>query len=192
MCQVSSVWWPVADKIAYLLGDTWDAIRVLLSVLRQTHTLLGESETLRFLPIVKELYERLGSGYEERLANIVSAVVTESLEVGEVSFSTCSEATILSNLREALFAGLYAYTDLPADVERLHRVLSKLIESDIKANPYLLFAMLTDDELYFLDYWSEERPIAQGDIDRLQVGEFRLPGREDFSFLASCFVRGST
>jgi len=182
----------VSDKIAYLLGDAWDATRLRNSVLRNKHTQLSEEEMPGLVSEIELLHGKLGGNYRERLDSVVEAIARESLEVGEVSFSSSSEAATLSNLRDTLFESLYSNTDLPEDIARLHRVLDKLVRSGIKANPYLLFALLTDYELYALDCLSEGRPITQEHIAQLQVGEFGLPSREDFSFLSSRFVRGST
>lgn len=173
----------LADKIAYTLGDFVDAINVLGSGMYRHVTLLGDTEAARLL---RDL-QAVGSGltYDDKRRTLIDAVVRESVASGEVRFWSSEEVPWFNQVR-TLLGDLYAQTDLPRDIARLHRVLDLLTNSNLEGNPYLLFALLTDEELVALDCWGTARTpahIEPEDTELLQVNTFTLPERNDFTFL---------
>lgn len=176
-----------ADKIAYTLGDLLDALNVIGSGLFTRYTLLGPDEAADLANELRQKAAILGDCHEEVRDRLVSGLVAESTAAGTVRFCTSDTAIGFARLRQTLTDGLYSNTDLSEDIGRLHRVLELLVRSDIRSNPYFLFALLTDDELIALDHWSGQRSpgrILPKDVDRLAVADFVLPERDDFSFIA--------
>lgn len=175
----------LCDKLAYVLGDTWDTIRVLGSdELRERHTLLSKQDALSLRDRLAQTALKLGLTEDDRVSRLVDAVISESKSAGEIRFNS-PEATIIAELRDILSNNVYTQTDLPQDVSCLNDVLRRLIDSDVMANPYLLFALLTDGELHHLSRLPGQ--IRESDIGRLQVGDLRLPERDNFDFLVPLF-----
>jgi len=172
----------LSDKIAYVLGDAWDTANMFGSGSYGDHSTVKPEDAAGLQSELRHLRESLGQTDRERFERLIEAIVTESSSIGEIGFATTPEAKAFEELKAFLARKIYTQTDLTQDINRLHRVAERLVASDITGNPYMLFALLTDSELYFLD--EVEGPIKQDVIDLLQVGDLTLPGRDDFSFLA--------
>jgi dGTPase len=186
----------IADKIAYVLGDSRDAVIVVLRDLYKQLTTMDHDEAWELCRDLSLARDKLGSSYEERLSNLMNAVIRESVEAGEVRFANSAEFEIFSKLRHTLSSRLHPRTDLPEDIDRLHNVLGILETADIEEDPYLLFALMTDDELRETDemgWWGllQERFGPPHIIELMKphprTGQvaLKLPPRDQFAYLAA-------
>ena len=170
----------ISDTIAYTLSDAADAVAITSNDFYREVTLLEDEETATLHEEAGGLLCSLGMTASQRFHNVISALVAESSDAGEIRFGASPEALVLAKLRDLLLAKFYTKTDLPDDIWCLHGVINKLVASDVGVNPYLLFALLTDGELKYL---GSLRAITPGDLSLLQVSEFNLPDRDDYDFL---------
>ncbi len=171
----------IADK-SYVLDDTPDYINMFASGRLWESMLISP-------PAARSLWNKLhtakfalGQTQNERFECFIQAVIGESLERGEVSFGESHTARLFNSLKDLHANELYYRTDLPRDRALLERVLDKLVASDIRGNPYLLFALLTDSELLFVDRFGIGE-LTQEDLNIVVAGELSLSDRDDFSFL---------
>lgn len=170
----------LADLIAYTIGDARDASRLLGSGAYRGNMLVSPAEAPALLDALNQHQQALGRTENERVRGLVSSVVSESLATGEVCFETNPEVPAFQGLLDFLVREIYTRTDLPEHVDRLHRVLSALVDSDIAINPYEVFSRLTDLELGHLDKLGQINADA---LKKLPVCDLPLLERGDFAFL---------
>lgn len=171
----------IADK-SYVLDDTYDYINMFASGRLRETMLISPPAARSLWNKLHEAKFALGQTQDERFECFIQAVIDESLEKGEVSFGGSPAAQLFNSLRDLHANELYHRTDLPRDKILLERVLDKLVSSRIRGNPYLLFALLTDAELLFVDQFGK-REFTQEDLNIIVAGDLSLPDRDDFSFL---------
>ena len=106
----------LADRIAYINHDIDDAIR---------------AEILSIDDIPKELIDVLGKGHSERINNMVTSIITESMDKPFVRMSKeVEEATM--NLRAFLFENVYRNKKVKAEEEKAIEMLGILFEYFVK------------------------------------------------------------
>ena len=106
----------LADRIAYINHDIDDAIR---------------AEILSIDDIPKDLIDILGKGHSERINNMVTSVIKESMDKPYVRMSKeVEEATM--NLRSFLFDNVYRNKKVKAEEEKAIEMLGILFEYFVK------------------------------------------------------------
>jgi dGTPase len=168
-----------ADMISYGISDASDAAMLLSTGQYHGRMLVKPAEANSLLRSLCDFQDVLGRSDRERVDRMVTAVVRESSWAGEVCFPVCPEVRAFQSLMGFLGQEIYSRTDLPEHIDRLHRVLTGLVESDTDRNPYHVFALLTDLELERLDRVG----INQFTLGELPVSDLKLLPRGDFSFL---------
>lgn len=171
----------ISDKVAYTLSDAQDALTLIGGEVYREYTTLDDNEAKKLQREVKGILSSIGQTERERFSRVINAIVSESNDSGEVTFSESDEARHLTDLRSLLHRELYSNTDIPDDIMRLEQVIGKLKNAKMELNPYLLFALLTDKELQYLDKLGPN--ITAENLAPMQVMEFNMPERDDFSFL---------
>ncbi len=132
----------LADKISYVFADTNDFKRYL-----------AESEPL----LVSEMMERaswFGGNQRERTHHCIEALVAESAEAGQISFSTSECAQQFADFKRWLYKNAYGPTQkgrgtLLEGLENAYRLLEACEEFD-GCDPAILLALLTDKEAHEL------------------------------------------
>lgn len=173
----------LADKIAYVLGDARDTLKMIRSSAYRHHTTISGEKIDEIVTVLWQHLVNLGPTERERIGHLVSAVVKESKRAGEVTFESSADAVNFFELKGTLEKRVYTATDLDEDKQRLRFVLERLVQLNTKSNPYLMFALLTEGELFYIEQTKQD-PLFDENIGALQVAELALPPRDDFTFLA--------
>ena len=106
----------LADRIAYINHDIDDAIR---------------AEILSINDIPKELIDVLGKGHSERINNMVTSIIKESMDKPYVRMSKEIEEATMS-LRAFLFESVYRNKKVKAEEEKAIEMLGILFEYFVK------------------------------------------------------------
>jgi hypothetical protein len=180
----------LADK-SYVFGDSYDLVNILADIYRLGKIDIAPDEILQLRNRVGLASMWFGKTLRKRIEWYTQAIIDESREVGEVSFSKSQNAKDFEDFRQMQATEVWTKTDLPEDKLLLERVLERLLGSDMPVNPYLFFALLQDSELSYIDSLPRGR-LKWESLRFLQVYDLPLPSRYDFSFLTPDLSWGST
>lgn len=152
-----------ADKIAYVFGDITDFNRAMHDIEPA---------------LVKELVERaspFGTTQRMQVATCVQALVDESVEMGQVSFSQSECAARFDRLRKWMYANAYfPRRSRSALHETLYRAYDLLgtCEELVDCDTALLLSLLTDSEARYLgELSSDRRGLGLRDIASFGIAE---------------------
>jgi dGTPase len=166
-----------ADKIAYTLRDLDDFALVAV----------GRKE-LSARPHIRELAAALGASHKERFERCLIALVQESAEAGQVSFSTSETAQLFAALRGSMLGqdGIYRAVNPRAGEERLFdAVYEALAEALPDCDPAVAFALLDDREFdRLVGVLLEGRSVTEADLQSLAFWGVRdqiVKGRLDIT-----------
>ena len=149
---------PLADSIGYLFADANDVFKKTQIMSLDDH------------PKIAEHLAWFGAKQRERTYRCIEAICRESAEKGRVSFSGCEEALRLNALKTLMYDEVYFHLHPYQETEWLARCYEKLQKMHLDADPAVVLALMTDDEVItvadsenFHD-WRELKLMAIGEL----------------------------
>lgn len=151
-----------ADKIACLFSDFNDIPRTLLN---------GKIKDFKK---IEDCAKKLGRCQNERITNIVKALLEESFEKRYVSFADSDEASCFMEFKRLMYENIYE-GDVYNKVRNLHRANFRVIYSFVEdmfpdIDPVLATAVMTDKDMN--DFGN--RIVNSKAIDENMISEYSL------------------
>lgn len=160
----------IADKIAYTTADYNDAIRMGYVLKRNAD------------------FEALGNSQRSRIRNIIKAIITESADVGKVSFKESEVAKLFSNACDFMFDHVYAKADEDVDFTALERAYNKIKETEF--NPAIIFALLSEEDVNILASNKDDNTIKKLGINEIvkKIRNVKINDFYSFPFKKEDFI----